>query len=231
MSVIIGGIESFTTVDFPGKLAAVLFCLGCPLRCPYCHNPELQDFKAKPFILWQTFIEFLDSRKNLLDGIVFSGGEPLAQPDLYESMKTVKEKGFSIGLHTSGVNPERLKQVLPLLDWVGFDVKTLFDVYEQRIPHAMGRTVENCLDLLIDSNVELEVRTTLDPRVISKQELKELSSILYDKGVKTYALQEYRSHRFEQNPPSFQECKAFFTDNALLSEIKSLFKNFIIRRA
>ena len=52
MSVIIGGIESFTTVDFPGKLAAVLFCLGCPLRCPYCHNPELQDFKAKPFISW-----------------------------------------------------------------------------------------------------------------------------------------------------------------------------------
>ena len=104
MSVIIGGVEPFTTVDFPGRLAAVLFCLGCPLRCPYCHNPELQDFKGKPFISWEQFIEFLDSRKKLLDGIVFSGGEPLAQPDLYESMKTVKEMGFAVGLHTSGVN-------------------------------------------------------------------------------------------------------------------------------
>ena len=230
MTITIGGVEPFTTVDFPERLAAVLFCLGCPLRCPYCHNRALQDFNGKPFISWETFIEFLDSRKKLLDGIVFSGGEPLAQPDLYESMKIVKDKGFEIGLHTSGVNVERLKQVLPLLTWVGFDVKTVFNAYEDRIPHSHAATVEKCLDLLISSGIELEARTTLDPRVISKEELRTLAHTLSGKGVKTYAIQEYRPHPAEETPPSPDRVKEFFADKELLAELKSLFKNFIIRR-
>ena len=231
MTITIGGVEPFTTVDFPERLAAVLFCLGCPLRCPYCHNKELQDFNGKPFITWETFVEFLDSRKKLLDGIVFSGGEPLAQPDLYESMKIVKDKGFEIGLHTSGVNAERLQQILPLLTWVGFDVKTVFEAYENRIPHSRAATVEKCLDMLIAADVELEARTTLDPRVISKDELRQLAHALSEKGVKTYAIQEYRLHPLEDDPPSPDAVKAFFADKDLLAEIKSLFKNFIIRRA
>ena len=231
MTITIGGVEPFTTVDFPERLAAVLFCLGCPLRCPYCHNRALQDFNGKPFIPWETFIEFLDSRKKLLDGIVFSGGEPLAQPDLYESMKIVKDMGFEIGLHTSGVNVERLKQVLPLLTWVGFDVKTVFNAYEDRIPRSHAATVEKCLDMMIASGIELEVRTTLDPRVISKEELKLLAHTLSGKGVTTYAIQEYRLHPSEDDPPSPEAVKAFFADKDLLAEIKSLFKNFIIRRA
>jgi len=230
MTITIGGVEPFTTVDFPGRLAAVLFCLGCPLRCPYCHNRELQDFNGKPFISWETFIEFLENRKKLLDGIVFSGGEPLAQPDLYESIKTVKEMGFEIGLHTSGVNAERLKQILSLLTWVGFDVKTVFEAYEKRIPHSHAATVEKCLDMLIAAGVELEARTTLDPRVISKEELKQLAHTLAEKDVETYAIQEYRPHPAEKNPPSPDEVKSFFSDKELLAELKNLFKNFIIRR-
>ena len=158
MPVIIGGVEPFTTVDFPERLAAVLFCSGCPLRCPYCHNPELQNFKSEPFITWERFVEFLIDRKKLLDGVVFSGGEPLAQPDLYESMKFVKDLGYEIGLHTSGVNVSRLEQVLPLVSWVGFDVKTVFDAYETRIPHSRRETVA-----LVKSGVDFECRTTLDP--------------------------------------------------------------------
>lgn len=231
MTITIGGVEPFTTVDFPDRLAAVLFCLGCPLRCPYCHNQSLQDFKGKPFISWETFIEFLDSRKKLLDGIVFSGGEPLSQPDLYDAMKTVKEKGFEVGLHTSGVNKDRLKQILPLLTWVGFDVKTAFEFYEERIPHSKAATVEACLDMLIGSGVELEARTTLDPRVISKSELKRLAHTLAQKGVKTYALQEYRPHPAEKNPPSKEDVVSFFIDKDLLNELNGLFENFIIRRA
>ena len=122
MPVIIGGVEPFTTVDFPGRLAAVLFFLGCPLRCPYCHNPELQDFKGKPFISWETFIEFLDSRKKLLDGIVFSGGEPFLQSEeLIPIAKAAKAKGLSLWAY-SGYTFEELLQdetkrkLLELLD-------------------------------------------------------------------------------------------------------------------
>lgn len=231
MSVIIGGVESFTTVDFPERLAAVLFCLGCPLHCPYCHNPELRNFSGTPFISWETFIEFLETRQGLLDGIVFSGGEPLAQKDLYDSIKTVKDMGFDVGLHTSGVNAARLREVLPLLDWVGFDVKTLFEAYEERIPKSNAEMVKECLDILIQSNIPFEARTTLDPRVISKNELRTLARLLADKGVTTYALQEYRPHPSEKNPPSATEITSFFTDKELLAELNGLFSKFIIRRA
>ncbi|MBR1777050.1 MAG: anaerobic ribonucleoside-triphosphate reductase activating protein [Alphaproteobacteria bacterium] len=231
MSVTIGGVEPFTTVDFPGRLAAVLFCLGCPLRCPYCHNRELQDFKGKPFISWDRFTEFLESRKKLLDGVVFSGGEPLAQPDLYESIKTVKDMGFAIGLHTSGINADRLKQILPLLTWIGFDIKTVFEAYEERIPHANAATIEACLDMAIAAGIELEVRTTLDPRIISKEELLQLAAVLAQKGIETYAIQEYRPHPAEKQPPALNAVTSFFTDKALLDELNSLFKKFIIRRA
>ena len=230
MPVIIGGIEPFTTVDFPERLAAVLFCSGCPLRCPYCHNPELQNFKSEPFITWERFVEFLIDRKKLLDGVVFSGGEPLAQPDLYESMKFVKDLGYEIGLHTSGVNVSRLEQVLPLVSWVGFDVKTVFDAYETRIPHSRRETVESCLDALVKSGVDFECRTTLDPRVISKSELRSLARDLANRGVKTYALQQYRPHPSEKEPPESSDIVAFFTDRELLDDLRGLFKNFIIRR-
>lgn len=230
MPVIIGGVEPFTTVDFPERLAAVLFCLGCPLRCPYCHNPELRDFKGKPFIAWEQFVEFLIDRRKLLDGVVFSGGEPLAQPDLYESMKRVRDLGYEVGLHTSGVNVERLKEVLPLVSWVGFDVKTVFDAYETRIPHSRRETVEACLDALIRSGVDFECRTTLDPRVISKDELRALARDLAGRGVKTYALQQYRPHPSEKNPPAESDAAAFFADRDLSDELRGLFENFIIRR-
>ena len=124
-----------------------------------------------------------------------------------------------------------MEQILPLLTWVGFDVKTVFEAYEERIPRSNAATVEKCLDMLIASGVELEARTTLDPRVISKDELKRLAHTLAEKGVTTYAIQEYRPHPAEKAPPASDEVKAFFTDKELQAELKSLFKKFIVRRA
>ena len=230
MSILIGGVESFTTVDFPHRLAAVLFCRGCPLRCPYCHNPELQMFTGKDYISWETFIEFLKTRQKLLDGVVFSGGEPLAQAELRSAMEQVKSMGFEVGLHTSGVNPQRLAEVLPLITWVGFDVKTDFDNYG-RIPLANGKTAEKCLDLCLESGVELECRTTLDPRVIKKDELLPMAEKLAAKGVKTYAMQEFRPHPNDKTAPALEQRTAFFTDKKMLERLRGLFDEVIVRRA
>ncbi len=229
MPIKIGGIEPFTTIDFPNRLAAVLFCLGCPLRCPYCHNVSLQDFKSPALISWETFLDFLDSRKGLLDGIVFSGGEPLSQASLFESMKVVKDKGFEIALHTSGVNIKRLEEVLPLVDWIGFDVKTRFDLYETRIAHANAQEIEHSLDLLIARGIDFEARTTLDPRVIKKSELLDLAKNLSKKGVRHFALQAYHSFPEENDAPSLYETQSFFKDATLIEEIKSLFETVILR--
>ena len=119
----IGGITPLTTTDFPGRLAAVLYCQGCPWRCSYCHNPELLDATTPAEMDWPQVLAFLRKRQGLLDGVVFSGGEPTLQAGLPQALEQVRALGFATALHTGGMYPERLAAVLPLLDWVGLDIK------------------------------------------------------------------------------------------------------------
>jgi pyruvate formate lyase activating enzyme len=143
----VAGITPFTTIDFPGRLAGVFYLQGCPWRCRYCYNSEFwlmpsvfQD-ETRPSsqggppagqsVPLEKVLQFLDSRKSQLDGIVFSGGEPTVHEHLSAWMKTVKDMGFEIGLHTGGMFPERLGQVLPFCDWVGLDIKAPFRLYEK----------------------------------------------------------------------------------------------------
>lgn len=119
----IGGVETFSTVDFPNRMAAVVFMQGCPWRCPFCHNKDLQKIGAETTFIWDKFFEFLVSRKGILDAVVFSGGEPLVQDCLSDYIEQVKNLGYQIGLHTGGYRPEAFAKVLPLVDWVGFDIK------------------------------------------------------------------------------------------------------------
>ncbi|MDR2667162.1 MAG: anaerobic ribonucleoside-triphosphate reductase activating protein [Holosporales bacterium] len=187
----IGGVLKFSTLDYPGKLSAIVFCQGCPNRCIYCHNPDFLDTTAAGNVDLQDFLEFLETRIEKLEAIVFSGGEPLLQPDLPEVMKTVKKFGFLIGLHTSGVVPDMLQDVLNIIDWVGFDIKTSFQNYHKvtRLPSS-GILAEKSLNKLLSANVNFEVRTTLDLRNIEEQDLYEVAKFLKNKGIKKWVLQE-----------------------------------------
>ncbi|MEW8584302.1 MAG: anaerobic ribonucleoside-triphosphate reductase activating protein, partial [Candidatus Thiodiazotropha sp.] len=126
----VGGFIQMTTIDYPDHLAAVVFCQGCPLRCHYCHNPEL--------LAWSEILDFLAARRGLLDAVVFSGGEPTLQRSLMQAVIEVKALGYLIGLHTAGIYPGRLQQLLPLVDWVGLDIKALAQDYPRLtgVPHG-----------------------------------------------------------------------------------------------
>ena len=126
----IGGITPLTTIDFPGRLAAVLYGQGCPWRCGYCHNPELLDATTPATVPWPEVLAFLQSRQGLLDGVVFSGGEPTLQAALPAALAQVRALGFQTALHTGGMYPERLQALLPLLDWVGLDIKGPLHAYD-----------------------------------------------------------------------------------------------------
>ena len=119
----VAGMTPLTTIDFPGRLAAVLFLQGCPWRCSYCHNPELLPARGAGGLDWDAVQDFLGRRRGLLDGVVFSGGEPTSQARLPDAIARVKAIGFQVGLHTGGMYPARLQRLLPLLDWVGLDIK------------------------------------------------------------------------------------------------------------
>ena len=156
----VGGLTRLSATDYPGKLAAVVFCQGCAWRCGYCHNPELQPVHGRQEIPWADVLAFLERRRGLLDAVVFSGGEPTLQPGLAAAMREVKAMGFLVGLHTAGIVPRRLAEVLPLLDWVAMDAKARFEEHE-RVTRVRGsaRRARQSLDLIVASGVARELHT------------------------------------------------------------------------
>ena len=101
-----------------------------PGNATNCHNAALIPEQGQEQLDWQQVVAFIHQRRGLLDGIVFSGGEPTAQTALLDAMRTVKELGMKVALHTNGAYPDRLRALLPLCNWVGMDLKAPFDDYE-----------------------------------------------------------------------------------------------------
>jgi pyruvate formate lyase activating enzyme len=190
---VIGGFVPFSATDYPGHLCAVVFCQSCPWRCGYCHNPHLQPARPVDEVSWDRVLTFLDRRRGLLDAVVFSGGEPTAQPGLRAAASAAKERGFKVGLHTAGIYPRRLAAVLPLVDWVGFDVKAPFDRYE----HVTGvrlseRAARKSADLVVASGVAHEFRTTFDRSLLTENDVAEIRAEAAAMGAQRHVVQPCR---------------------------------------
>lgn len=190
---IIGGVTPFTTIDYPGKLAAVVFCQGCPWHCGYCHNQHLLPFGEQGSVSWQKLLQLLEQRRGLLDGVVFSGGEPTMQPSLPQALAEVRQMGFLTGLHTGGSYPERLAACLPHLDWIGMDLKAPFELYEQITGvGGSGIAAERSAELVRMSGVPHQFRTTLDPFLQQEGRLERLLKLVVGWG-EELVLQELRT--------------------------------------
>jgi pyruvate formate lyase activating enzyme len=226
----VGGLTRLSTTDYPGKLAAVVFCQGCPWRCGYCHNPHLLEARAGP-MRWGEVLAFLARRTGLLDAVVFSGGEPLAQPALADAMRGVRQRGFRVGLHTGGAYPRRLAQVLPLVDWVGFDVKTSFADYA-RVTRAAGSgdAALGSARILLASGVECEFRTTVHPRQHTPDALARLAKRLAAMGVRRYVVQEFRRDGCADPALCDGDTGSFITEQ-WRAAIAPAFDAFSVRRA
>lgn len=227
----IGGLVSFTTIDYPGRLAAVLFLVGCPLRCAYCSNPHLLspgDGEYAP----DKVLDWLRSRIGKLEAVVFSGGEALMQGDTtIEYMRVVRDMGFKIGLHTNGFYPSVLCRAIDVIDWVGLDFKATCGIYPALT--GQGAAYENMmrsLDILIDAKKDFEVRITCDPRYVDKDNLMEIMGILGARGVQNVAIQKYIPH-FEEgdNKTTGAQREQFFTDAILREKINGMFTSVIWR--
>lgn len=186
----IGGFVPLTTLDYPDHLSCVIFCQGCAWRCRYCHNPQLIPARPKDPIVWETILAFLRKRQGLLQGVVFSGGEPTLQKRLYQAMQQVKEMGFLVGLHSAGIKPSLFKGILPLVDWVGFDIKALPEDH-QATTCTLGSGEANwlSLDYLLASARQYEVRTTVHWQLFNPEKLTRLADILAKKGVQHFVIQ------------------------------------------
>jgi pyruvate formate lyase activating enzyme len=192
----IGGLSRLTTIDYPGQLAAVVFCQACPWQCRYCHNPELIESGGEISLNWDDCQQWLRQRRGLLDAVVFSGGEPTLQQALGQAMQDVRDQGFLVGLHSAGCYPQRLQSVLPLVDWVGLDIKALVTDYVNitGVPGS-GLKAWQSLDLVLQSGIDHEIRVTVHSGLSTLSRLQILIRRLAERGVQNLALQACQTQR------------------------------------
>lgn len=190
----IAGFEPFSACDWPNRLAAVVFLQGCPWRCGFCHNFDIIDPQRPGVVAWETVVDHLENRRGLLDGVVFSGGEPTRQHAVVSAAAQVKEMGYLVGLHTGGAYPKRIEQLIPYLDWVGFDIKAPAGKYAAitGVPGDDSVPLQS-LKVLVDAGVDVQVRTTLDPLVLDEDDILEIEEKVFAMGVTDYVVQRVRS--------------------------------------
>lgn len=228
--ILIGGLTPLSTVDFPGgHLAAVLFTQGCPLRCPYCHNPSLQPRRGHNLVPWEEVWRWLRHRRGLLDAVVFSGGEPTSQSSLAIAMAEVRSLGFRTALHTAGIYPARLREVLSLslVDWVGLDIKAPWYCYDTitGVPGS-GSKVQQTLEMVLASGVPHELRTTVHRSVVTAEGLLVLAGELKCRGVKCWVLQEFHPEGCVDQGLTSTSRRL---DTELLAELRSLVPEILVR--
>ena len=225
----VGGYTPITTIDYPGRLAAVIFCQGCPWRCGYCHNPHLLPRKGGDEVPWQQIQAFLERRRGLLEAVVFSGGEPTVQKGLEAAMRSVRAMGFRLALHTAGPDPRRLARILPLLDWVALDVKAPFADYARITSVASsGRQArQSALEVLRWGGAH-EMRTTVHPSQWTADALWALARELSQLGVRHYALQRFRPQGCA-DARLREEAETDLPPRDLCERIGALFPSFTLR--
>jgi pyruvate formate lyase activating enzyme len=161
------GWQKVSYIEYPGKIANVLFTGGCNFRCPYCHNPELVFLKGSlPQIHESIVLEFLLRRKGMVDAVCITGGEPLIHaPDLFPFLEQVKQKGFLIKIDTNGSLFQPFQQIFQagLADLWGIDYKLPFSLYKKVLGEKWYKNCQSVLDLALNNPNQAEIRTTIYP--------------------------------------------------------------------
>ncbi len=222
---VFNGIQKTTLVDFPGQVACTLFLPKCNFRCPYCYNSALvfeQDTGVK--ITEQEAFDFLESRKNLLDGVCVTGGEPSLHAELPDFFRKLKEKGFLVKLDTNGSNPQVLKKLFDekLVDYVAMDIKAPLEKYPEVCNASVDlKAIAESVKLIRESGINYEFRTTVLPKFIGKDDLLAIGKWL--NGSKLYALQQFFSEGNMLDPSLKNEKRYSRVDIELFAEMLNPF--------
>ncbi len=206
----IGGLQKLTLIDYPGKIAAAVFLVGCNFRCPYCHNPDLVSpelIKERPMITESDFFKFLDERIGFLDGVCITGGEPTINPNLPKFIQNIRAKGFLVKLDTNGSNSEMLKDLVKnnLIDFIAMDIKTSMLKYKEVGAKNEIYQVKKSINIIKNSNKDYEFRTTAVPKIVNEKDVKDIGKWL--KGSKKFVLQQFRPGNLLN--PNFENVKPY----------------------
>lgn len=189
----IHGLQKMTLLDFPGRVACTVFFGGCDMRCPFCHNAELLDGTAPAIMDDEELLAFLKKRQGLLDGVAFTGGEPLLQKDLPELTAKIRDLGYPVKLDTNGMHPERLELMMKkgLVQYVAMDIKNGPERYAETagLPEIDLAPVRESVSLLMNGETDYEFRTTVVAELHDDRSFEQIGQWI--KGARHYYLQKF----------------------------------------
>jgi pyruvate formate lyase activating enzyme len=222
----IGGLQELTLTDFPKKVACIVFLVNCNFKCKFCYNKELTSFKLfkkseRHLIPAEEFFSFLESKKDILDGVVVTGGEPTVCVGIEEFLRKIKSMGFLVKLDTNGSNPHIIKKLFSekLVDYVAMDVKTTPKKYKSLTHSTISPTkILESIELVKSSNIPFEFRTTLQPK-IKVSDFKEMAQLIEHSP---WFLQHFQAS--QAMDASYRKLKPLTKEqtNALLDSVKGI---------
>ncbi|MDL2286726.1 anaerobic ribonucleoside-triphosphate reductase activating protein [Desulfococcaceae bacterium OttesenSCG-928-F15] len=188
----IGGLQKNTLIDFPGKIAALVFTRGCNLHCPYCHNPALVSMEGPEAMNENEIFSFLEKRQNSLEGLAITGGEPTLQKDLSEFCARVKAMGYPVKLDTNGSRPEVLKDLIKnrRIDFIAMDIKADPALYFPALsPKNMEEELRESIKIILESGIPHEFRTTCVAPFVTEKMFSAVIPLI--RGAERYSLQHF----------------------------------------
>ena len=187
------GVQGISVIDYPGKIASILFLGGCNFRCPFCHNVSLIDgYESLNYKNSEAVLEDLRKRKGFIDAVVITGGEPLINgSELIVLLGKLREMDLSIKIDTNGYNRDMLRMVLEagLVDYIAMDIKTSIDRYNNAVGLELNTDrILNSIKIILESPIEYEFRTTCVPGLVDNREIESISCLI--EGAARYYLQQ-----------------------------------------
>lgn len=223
----IKGLEKFAPKDFPGVISCTVFLGSCNFRCPYCHNADLVlKPESLPTFPMDYFLGFLDSRKDWLEGVCITGGEPLLHADLEDFLSVLKERRLLVKLDTNGSFPSRLSSLVQknLLDSIAMDVKAPLERYRDVVMSPVHpEDIQQSTEIIMNSSVEYMFRTTVVPGLVEAEDIVKIGKML--KGAKVFQIQQFSPHNTLE--PSFEQKHPFPAKDirAMSENAKEFFDN------
>ncbi len=201
---VIGGIQKTSLIDFPAKISCVIFTAGCNFDCPYCHNAELVSPPFTTIIDPEDIFAFLAKRKNLLDGVVITGGEPTLQQNLPEFCDRIKSLGFPIKMDTNGSRPDIIQSLLETnrIDYIAMDIKTLPEKYSPSFSNIIPNKIYDSIHIIKNSGKAHEFRTTCVKPFADDNIISQISRII--EGADLYVLQKANIDKSILHPYFFE---------------------------
>lgn len=222
----IAGLQKISLLDYPDKIAAIIFTQGCNFRCKYCHNPELLPQKSfeRENLSIESVFSFLNKRRNLIEAVVVTGGEPCLQKDLEAFLYRIKKMNFLIKLDTNGSKPQILQKLISkkLLDYIAMDIKGPFDKYQLIINTSIDiKLIKESISLIMKSNIDYEFRTTILKSELSKRDCIKISNSIFK--AKKYFLQKFQKSK--NLDPSLNLLEEEYSDDELLEFVEDMKEN------